>query len=98
MASEPVAEIPADGRIYTVSVWSTRQTHTDLSELKSLLIDTPGGGHVALGKVASVAVRPAPSSVFRENGSRNTEVDANVSGRDLGSITAAVRAWIAPPR
>jgi CzcA family heavy metal efflux pump len=95
MASEPVAEIPADGRVFTVSVWSTRQTHTNLSELKKLQIDTPGGGHVALGTVASVAIRPSPSSVFRENGSRNTEVDADVSGRDLGSITAAVHAALA---
>src|SRR6266702_1058707 len=98
MASEPVAEIPAHGRIFTVSLWSTPATHTNLTELKSLLIDTRGGGHVALGKVASIAIRPSPSSVFRENGQRDTEVDANVSGHDLGSVTAAVHAALASVR
>ena len=92
MASEPVAEIPAGGEFYTVSAWSTPSTRADLTSLRTLPIDTPGGGHVALGTVASVTIVPSPSQIFRENGVRETEVDANVSGRDLGSVTAAVQA------
>ncbi|HEY6278172.1 MAG TPA: efflux RND transporter permease subunit [Streptosporangiaceae bacterium] len=98
MASEPVAEIPTDNRVYTVAAWSTPATRADLSSLEALPIDTPNGGHVALGKVAKVAVVPSPSQIFRENGVRNTEVDANVSGRSLGSVTAAVQAALAKIR
>jgi len=42
--------------------------------------------------VASVTVRPSPSQVLRENGQRYTEVDANLDGRALGSVTRAVKA------
>jgi CzcA family heavy metal efflux pump len=95
MASEPVAEIPAAGRIYTVSVWSTPATNTNLSELERLSIDTPSGGHVMLGTVASVKIKSSPSSIYRENGERNTEVDADVSGRNLGAVTSAIHAALA---
>ncbi len=95
MASEPVAEIPANNKVYTVAAWSTPATRANLASLEALPIDTPNGGHVALGKVATVAVVPSPSQIIRENGERNTEVDANVSGRSLGSVTAAVQAALA---
>src|SRR5262249_37486804 len=36
--------------------------------------------------------------IVRENGSRRIEVDANVSGRDLGSVTSNVRARLAKIR
>jgi CzcA family heavy metal efflux pump len=95
MASEPVAEIPTGNKVYTVAAWSTPATRADLNSLEALPIDTPSGGHVALGKVATIAVVPSPSQIFRENGQRNTEVDANVSGRSLGSVTAAVEEALA---
>jgi CzcA family heavy metal efflux pump len=95
MASEPVAEIPVNGQFYVVSAWSTPTTRANLSSLLALPIDLPGGGHVALGKVASISIVPSPSQIFRENGVRETEVDANVSGRDLGSVTSAVQAALA---
>jgi CzcA family heavy metal efflux pump len=95
MASEPVSEISAGGKLYTVAAWSTPGTRQNLASLRQLPIDTPGGGHVALGTIASIQVAPSPSQITRENGSRMTEVDANVSGRDLGSVTAAVRAVLA---
>ena len=95
MASEPVAEIPTNNKVYTVAAWSTPAARANLTSLEALPIDTPNGGHVALGKVATISVVPSPSQIFRENGQRNTEVDANVSGRSLGSVTAAVQAALA---
>jgi CzcA family heavy metal efflux pump len=95
MASEPVAEIPTDGRIYTVSIWSTPATRANLSALEKLPIDTPGGGQVALGTVATVRIAPSPSVIYRENGERNTEVDADIEGRNLGAVTDAVHAALA---
>jgi Cu/Ag efflux pump CusA len=53
-------------------------------------IDTPGGGHVRLGDVASVEVRPTPNMIQRENTHRRIDVQANVRGRDLGSVMADV--------
>jgi len=95
MASEPMSEISSSGVLTTVAAWSTPSTRQNLASLRRLQIDTPSGGHVALGTVASVTVQPSPSQVLRENGQRYTEVDANLSGRALGSVTSAVKSALA---
>ncbi|MBV9380121.1 MAG: efflux RND transporter permease subunit [Streptosporangiaceae bacterium] len=91
MASEPMSEISAGGKLYTVAAWSTPATRQNLTDLRDLPVDTPSGGHVPLGAVASIQIAPSPSQIIRENGSRMTEVDANVSGRSLGSVAADVQ-------
>ena len=95
MASEPVSTITSQGQVINVAVWSTPATRNSLTSLMQLPVDTPSGGHVALGKLASITVQPTPSQITRENGLRLTEVDANVSGRDLGAIAADVRKMMA---
>ena len=95
MASEPMAEISTGGVLYPVAAWSTRATRQNLASLRELPIDTPGGGHVPLSKLASIRIGPSPSQILRENGERYAEVDANVSGRNLGSVTTAVKAALA---
>jgi Cu/Ag efflux pump CusA len=75
-----------------VAAWSTPGTRQDLASLRQLQLDTPSGGHVALGQVASITVQPSASQVLRENGQRYTEVDADVSGRSLSSVIGAVKA------
>ena len=67
----------------------------NLSDVGKLLIDTPGGGHVPLGKVATLTVNSTPSDITRVNGSNKIDVTANVAGGNLGSATAAVQARLA---
>jgi len=95
ISSEPVAEIPTNGDIYPIAMWSTPQTRANLTSLYQLPLDTPNGGHVPLGAVASIVVSPAPSVIYRENGTPNDEVDANINGRSLGSTVDAVHAALA---
>jgi len=95
ISSEPVAEIPTDGEIIPIAMWSTPPTRANLTSLYQLPLSTPSGGHVPLGTVASIVLKPAPSVVFRENGEPTDEVDADVSGRSLGSSIGAVHAALA---
>jgi len=95
MASEVVATIPIHGALIDVATWSTPATRANLTSLRQLPIDTPNGGQVPLGSVASIVVAPSPSVVYRENGERQTEVDANISGRSLSSVISAVSAALA---
>ncbi len=95
MASEPMSEISSGGVVTLVSAWSTPATRENLASLRELPIDTPSGGHVTLGQVASITVQPSASQVLRENGQRYTEVDADISGRSLSSVTGAVKAALA---
>ncbi|MBV8430567.1 MAG: efflux RND transporter permease subunit, partial [Solirubrobacterales bacterium] len=95
VASEPMSEISSGGALTVVAAWSTPAARQDLSSLRQLELDTPRGGHVELGQVASIIVQPSASQVLRENGQRYTEVDADVSGRSLSSVTSAVKAALA---
>jgi CzcA family heavy metal efflux pump len=90
MAGEEVADVFRGGKAYDVQVWSTPQTRRSVNDVADLLIDTPSGGHVRLGDVATVVVEPTPNVVERDNNSRRIDVGANVRGRDLGSVARQV--------
>jgi Cu/Ag efflux pump CusA len=86
MSGEEVGDIFRGGRAYDVNVWSTPQNRDSVSDIGRLLLDTPGGGRVRLAQVADVRVRPTPNAIEREADSRRIDVEANVEGRDLGSV------------
>lgn len=86
LESEEVGDIYRGGRAYDVHVWSTPETRNSLNSVRTLPIDTPDGGHVALGQLADVRVRPTPNVVHHEGLSRSIDVLAGVGGRDLGSV------------
>jgi CzcA family heavy metal efflux pump len=90
MAGEEVGDLFRDGKAYDVNVWSTPATRSSLSSILDLPIDTPYGGHVHLGDVADVAIKPAQSVIYRENASRRIDVGAEVTGKDLGAVMAEV--------
>jgi Cu/Ag efflux pump CusA len=73
-----------------VNVWSTPETRRSLDDIRDLLIDTPDGGKVRLSDVADVRIVPVPNAINREGLARRLSVEANVRGRDLGSVVADV--------
>ena len=94
MASEPMSEIADNDQLLIVAAWTTPATRNSVTALEQLPIDTPNGGHVALGKVATVSIVPTPSQIIRVNGTRMQEVDADISGTDLGSASGHVQALL----
>jgi CzcA family heavy metal efflux pump len=88
--SEEVGDIFRGGRAYDVHVWSTPKTRSSLTSLRELPLDTPDGGHVALGDVAHLRVTPTPNVVHHEGTSRSIDVVAGVEDRDLGSVAGSV--------
>jgi CzcA family heavy metal efflux pump len=87
---EEVGDIFRGGKTYDVNVWSTPETRQNLTDIESLLLDTPSGDHVRLADVADVRIAPAPNEIHHEGLSRNIDVSANVRGRDLGSVVKDV--------
>ena len=86
LAGEEVGDIFRDGKAYDVNVWSTPATRHSLTSVRNLPIDTPNGGQVRLGDVATVHIVPAQSVIYRENDSRRIDVGAEVSGNDLAGV------------
>ena len=89
-SGQEVSDIHRDGKVYDVMVWSTPETRHSLTSVRELLLDTADGGHVRLGDIADVGIVPTPNVIMRENASRRIDVQANVRGRDLGSVVADV--------
>jgi Cu/Ag efflux pump CusA len=82
-------------KVFEVVVRGTAETRSSLTSVRRLLIDTPGGGHVRLGDVASVRLRPNPAVIRRQASSRYLDVAVDVGGRDRGAVIADIERRIA---
>ena len=78
-------------KVFDVVVRAVPQARRSLDDVRALLIDTPGGGHVRLGRIADVRVRPTPQAIQRDSSSRRIDVAADVSGRSLGDVQDEIR-------
>jgi CzcA family heavy metal efflux pump len=81
-------------RSYEVIVRLDDSVRRSVDTLARTLIDTPAGGRVPLAQVANVRLDAGPNTINRENVQRRIIVQANVSGRDLGSVINEVRAAV----
>jgi multidrug efflux pump subunit AcrB len=73
-------------KIYDVVVWGAPATRANLTSVEDLVIDTPTGGHVRVGDVATVKVAPYPTVIKHEDISRSLDVTADVSGRSVRDV------------
>ena len=90
VAGEKVGDIFLDGKDYAVTVWSKPETRHSVTSIRELLIETPGRGHVRLGKIADVRIQPTPNVIERVGQSRKIDVSANVRDRALGVVAQDV--------
>jgi Cu/Ag efflux pump CusA len=91
VAGEEVGDVFRGGRTYTVAVWSTPATRSDVGAIKALPIDTPSGHPVRLGDVADVRVAPNPNAIQRANDSRYLDVSGEFSGGDIGATVGRLQ-------
>jgi Cu/Ag efflux pump CusA len=92
---EEVGDVFFGGKAYDVNVWSIPEARTSVTDIEQMLINTPIGRPVALGKIATVAIQPTPNAIQHENLTRRIDVDANVQGRTLSEVVADVQAALA---
>jgi Cu/Ag efflux pump CusA len=78
-------------KVFEVVVRATPDARASLTDVRNLLLDTPGGGHARLGEIADVRVRPTPQVIERDSSSRRIDVSADVTGRSLGAVQDDVR-------
>ena len=89
-----VGSLFEEQKVFDVVVWSTPETRESLTDIRDLLIDTPGGGHVRLGEVADVRIASSPTVIRREAVSPYLDVRFNVQGRMLSAVANDVKAPI----
>jgi len=69
-----------------------RQNRESIADLR---MQAPSGAWVRLGDVAEVSIASGPPQVRRDDVQRRVVVQANVQGRDMGSVVSNIRQAIA---
>ncbi|REK18854.1 MAG: AcrB/AcrD/AcrF family protein [Planctomycetota bacterium] len=86
-----VSQVLEGQRKFDLVVWFDEQARNDIDAIRSAMISTPQGAPVALGTVARVEATEGPNTINRENVTRRIVVQANVAGRDLGSVVSEIQ-------
>jgi Cu/Ag efflux pump CusA len=85
-----VGSLFEEQKVFDVVVWGAPEVRGSVSDIRELLVDRPGGGHVELGQVADVRIKPGLSVIRHDAVSRSIDVTADVRGRDLDAVLADV--------
>ncbi|HEX4999022.1 MAG TPA: efflux RND transporter permease subunit [Terriglobia bacterium] len=88
---EAVSQVLDNQRTYDIVVRVNDASRASIESIASTLIDTPAGARVPISQVADVRADQGPNTINRENVQRRIIVQANVAGRDLGSVIDDVR-------
>jgi len=85
-------------RRFPVVIRLSDAERADLGLLEQVQVPVAGGGYGPLSSVADIGVVDGPNQISRENGKRRVVVQANVRGRDVGSVVADAQAAVAGVR
>lgn len=80
---------------YDIYVRLAKTERDNIDAVRNLLLRAPSGALVRLAEVAQVAVESGPPQIRRDDVQRRVVVEANVEGRDMGSVVADLREAIA---
>ena len=80
---------------YDIYVRLAERFREDRETIADLRLQAPSGAWVRLGDVAEVSIASGPPQVRRDDVQRRVVIQANVHGRDMGSVVADIRQVIA---
>ncbi len=76
---------------YDIYVRMASNFREDRQSIADLRLQSPSGAWVRLGDVASIEIDSGPPQVRRDDVQRRVVIQANVQGRDMGSVVADIR-------
>jgi CzcA family heavy metal efflux pump len=82
---------PTTGNQYNILVRLNEDFRSRIEDLKKLTITTSDGQQILLENIAKIEKANAPVQIDRKYQQRLVEVTANVSGRDLGSVSSEIQ-------
>jgi Cu/Ag efflux pump CusA len=77
-------------KVFDVVVWGAPEIRQSETDIEQLLIDTPEGGHVRVGDVATVRVESDPAVIRHESVATYLDVTADVAGRDVSAALGEI--------
>ena len=85
-----VGNLFEEQKVFDVVVWGAPGIRRDEADVRDLLIDTPDGGQVPLGRIADVRVVPNPTVIRHESVMTYLDVAVDVAGRDPAAVAGDV--------
>ncbi len=79
---------------YDIYVRLAESFRMDPTAISNLRLQAPTGAWVRLGDVAQINIESGPPQVRRDDVQRRVVIQANVQGRDMGSVVADIRSAI----
>jgi cobalt-zinc-cadmium resistance protein CzcA len=76
---------------YDIYVRLAESNRTSPKSTRELILQAPNGAWVRLGDIASVEIESGPPQIRRDDVQRRVVVQANIVGRDMGSVVAELR-------
>jgi heavy metal efflux system protein len=76
---------------YNIYVRLAKSFREDQQSIAELRLQSPTGAWVRLGDVAEITIDSGPPQVRRDDVQRRVVIQANVQGRDMGSVVADIR-------
>lgn len=80
-----------DGKEYTILMQVEEKDKESLEDVLNLTVTNSAGQPVVLRNVVTVKSGLGPVEIERQNQERVTSINANISGRDMGSIISDIR-------
>ena len=77
-------------KVFDVVVWGAPEIRQSETDVEQLLVDTPDGGHVRVGDVATVRIESDPAVIRHESVATYLDVTADVAGRGVGAVAGDV--------
>jgi copper/silver efflux system protein len=90
-AGETVSQVLEEQRSFDLVVRFDPSARGSLEAVRAARIDTPVGAQVPLGTLAEVRYDLGPNTISREDVQRKLVVQANVAGRDVGSVVEEIQ-------
>ncbi|MBU0995835.1 MAG: efflux RND transporter permease subunit [Proteobacteria bacterium] len=92
VAGSTAGEYRSEGNSYRIFVQLKDAEKRSLDDILDLTLGTPSGDRIALRNVVATEKGEGPAVINRKDQQRIVTVKANVSGRDLGSVTKDIQA------
>ena len=92
---EAISQVIEGQKSFDLFVWFDQASRRDTRAMKGVLVDGRNGVKVPLSQVAEIAIENRPYFINRERIQRRIVAQANVAGRDLGSVIGEARERIA---
>jgi cobalt-zinc-cadmium resistance protein CzcA len=76
---------------YDINVRLVESARNNKTAIEAIRLQSPSGAWLTLSDVATVSYTQGASQIRRDNVQRRIVIEANVSGRDLGSVVADIQ-------